>query len=268
MTAEKRTITPDEAKKMLGFNPNNRNIKNAKVKAWARAMQEGKWELNGETIKIALDGALIDGQNRLTACVLAEVPFTTYVITGLPNGVQSTVDGGTSRTFADTLQIEGRSNASGLAALARNVHLWKGDGFYKNATNQYELKRTLESISNAEHIVRFSKRVTTKINISPSVAGFIYWLLQEAGGSMEDIEFFMERANDGQGLVEGDPIYALRKRLDALPRAEGGHDGSSLRVAYVIKAWNAYILGRPVKVLTYAPGGSRPEPFPIPIGSL
>jgi hypothetical protein len=35
-----------------------------------------------------------------------------------------------------------------------------------------------------------------------------------------------------------------------------------MALGLIVKAWNAYRAGEPVKVLKYRAGGDKPEPFP------
>lgn len=62
-------ISPEQAKKWLEKNDNNRNINYAKVKKMAKDMKEGHWDTTHQGIAIASDGTLVDGQHRLLAIV-------------------------------------------------------------------------------------------------------------------------------------------------------------------------------------------------------
>ncbi len=50
------------------------------VEAYAMAMRENRWVLNGIPIIISTDGALCDGYHRLLACIEAQTPFLTLII--------------------------------------------------------------------------------------------------------------------------------------------------------------------------------------------
>ena len=76
------TITPQLAKDILANNNLNRNINATIVGHYADAISRGQWELNGEAIKIAHDGRLLDGQHRLMAVIKSDTPITTLVIRG------------------------------------------------------------------------------------------------------------------------------------------------------------------------------------------
>ena len=70
-------IGPEAAKEMLECNVDNRSPKKS---ALAKALEDGEWQLNGETIVFSDTGRLIDGQNRLIAVIKTGVPIDTIVV--------------------------------------------------------------------------------------------------------------------------------------------------------------------------------------------
>ena len=72
-------ITPKRAAEMLkrseALNIPQRPCSKAWVEKYARMMRMGDWECNGVTIKLSARGAVVDGQHRLAAVVLANVPI-------------------------------------------------------------------------------------------------------------------------------------------------------------------------------------------------
>lgn len=99
-------ITPDLAKDLLERNSNNRKPKARAIGQYRRDMEAGRWDPDASDIKFARTGELLDGQNRLIACVEAGVPFPTLVRTGLSVHSRSHVDTGVKRTVADMLRME------------------------------------------------------------------------------------------------------------------------------------------------------------------
>ena len=93
--------------------------------AYAADMGDGHWQFNGEAVKFAGDGSLLDGQHRLAAIIEADVVLPLLVVRGLASSAQETVDGGAKRKFSDVLKLRGEPNADHLAAVARRVTLWK-----------------------------------------------------------------------------------------------------------------------------------------------
>ena len=68
-------VTPELAAEWLTHNTHNRGLKPIAIKRFAEDMTTGDWQWNGESIRFAADGTLLDGQNRLHAIVdSGEIP--------------------------------------------------------------------------------------------------------------------------------------------------------------------------------------------------
>src|SRR5690242_8106902 len=112
-TATKVKITPKLATEILdkheklvqsrGLETLNRTINDSLVQKYATDMRNGKWELNGETIKIAETGRVLDGQHRLWAASNHEVSFESLIVSGLDEESFYTIDIGRSRKPSDFL---------------------------------------------------------------------------------------------------------------------------------------------------------------------
>lgn len=114
-------VSPEIARKWLFNNKVNRNICQSRVEAYAYDMKENKWQLNGEAIKIGLDGSLKDGQHRLSAVIKANKSIPMLVIYGLTEDI-TIQDRGRNRSVTDSLLLEGMN---GKIANNRNVAIAK-----------------------------------------------------------------------------------------------------------------------------------------------
>lgn len=66
------TVTPRMAEEWLKRNVANiRNPKEPSIGEYAEAMRKGQWDFNAAPICFNTEGNLIDGQNRLMACIQA-----------------------------------------------------------------------------------------------------------------------------------------------------------------------------------------------------
>jgi hypothetical protein len=113
------TVTPDMAASLLGTMRGNRTLRKKVVERYAREMMTGKWLLNGESIKIAQSGRLVDGQHRLNAVIMAKKPVQMHIVRGIDEEGVITLDTGVGRSFADWGVIGGRSYASAVGPVAR-----------------------------------------------------------------------------------------------------------------------------------------------------
>jgi hypothetical protein len=125
MKAEIKIITPKVAQEMLERNPNNRHIRKVNLDKLVAAMNNGMWRLNGETMKVAPDGRILDGQHRLMAAVLTDTTFESWVIYDVPPEVVPTMNTGASRTVADFHAFHGEENATRLAAAVNAICAFK-----------------------------------------------------------------------------------------------------------------------------------------------
>lgn len=117
------TITPERAHKLLSDNKKpNRLVTQRSVKMYARAMIEGRWVLNGETIQIDTEGDLANGQHRLLACIEAECAFTTWVVYNVPPKARLTIDDGLPRKAHQFIATaDGMRNAKSIVAAVRLI---------------------------------------------------------------------------------------------------------------------------------------------------
>ncbi|MEU9670354.1 hypothetical protein AB0E25_33235 [Streptomyces bobili] len=259
--ADVLTVTPDLAKEWLDRNVHNRPIRKNKVVNYARDMQAGNWALNGEAVKFAVDGVLLDGQHRLLAIVAAGIPVQMLVVTGLANNTQTTMDSGVKRTTGDAFSLEGQKNSQMLAAILKKAWMWEQGDHKFNASytpttaecaallrQHPEIHRSLE--------VAIHVRGTFRA-MPPSVTGVGHYILSKV--APDEAPWFFARVGDGAVSEPGHPILALRARVtnEALT---GTSVHQHQRLAYLIRAWNAVRDGRPLARIQQGPK----DPMPLP----
>ena len=90
---------------------------------YARDMEKGHWQLNGEPIKFYVDGSLADGQHRLSAIISSGASIQSVVLRNLPLNI-SLHDRGRNRSTTDTLILDGMDKglASGLNIAITKLH--------------------------------------------------------------------------------------------------------------------------------------------------
>ena len=96
-------ITPAMAKELLATSPGNRPIRPHYVKILAAAMKRGEWLVTSQGIGIDINGKLRDAHHRLHACLLANAPFQSTVVWGLPAEAYQVTDRGLTRSYGDIL---------------------------------------------------------------------------------------------------------------------------------------------------------------------
>lgn len=265
-------VTPDMARKWLGFNTHNRNVRGRVVAGYATDMRNGDWRVNGETIKFSADGTLLDGQHRLHAVIEADVPVRMLIVRGLDAATQDTMDDGVTRKFSDALRLRGIGQYVVLAAVVRRVAQWEAApekapeySFSANVhPTKAQLFATLEAHPALYDIAKHATASSRDHGLPPALTGLCMWLFSQLPNADEDTEFFFARLADFQGLVKGDPIYELRKAIEN-SRDVRGQKSAKYLTAITIKAWNAFRKGEKVGLLRFTTGGAHPEKFPEPI---
>lgn len=270
-TLEEVTVTPEIARKMLIGNTVNRNKKNLRIEMYAQDMADGRWRLTGDTIRFAKDGRLLDGQNRLMACIKANVPFVTDVKVGLDDVVMRNVDRGAARSFADQLKIEGYKNCANIASITGGVYRYYAGGSARYINSKMSAKYPMsidmgfETLEKHPLIVDAASyySASTRARLAPvSLIGACKVICQEI--SIEDANDFYGKFADGISDSYDSPVAALTRALESInAKADAlGRRDVTYKLPLIVKAWNAYIMGEPMTRIIFRRGGLRAEKFP------
>jgi len=244
------TITPVEAQAILDGNVNNRNLNKRLVAHYSSQLEDGKWQVNGETIKIDENGRLLDGQHRLTAIVKSNKPMTTYVVRGLKDESFKTIDCGKTRSPADFLKIAGQeSNGVNLNVLAAAVKIAmcfdKETGEFKQQ-NLICTPTELVAFCDAHEGLAESVRVgqTFKGVVSSSIMAACHYVFSIV--DPENADDFFAGLLSGEGLSKGNPILTLRNKLFSFQGTGKKSSGSVFRrrlISYLVQSFNSYRSG-------------------------
>lgn len=258
VTTEK--ITPDQAAAWLEQNTHNRRLRDSEVQRLAAAIQRGEWVLNGDAIRFAADGSLLDGQHRLWAILTAETTVESVVIRGLPNQAQETMDQGARRNLGDVLRLRGYTSSSALAAGVS--YWWRYENGYVRAKGQRptipQAIATLEAHPTLVEAVQEAEPCQRLLRMPRGVMTACIYEFRSIDNDLADR--FLDRLRTGINLTEGDPVLALRRYLEQ-HRDTGGVDPVNLH-ALTIKAWNACRSGVKVERLSWKATGMKAEGFP------
>lgn len=257
-------VTPDIAATLLSANHHNRNLRDHRVAQLAEAMRRGEWELNGETIKIAVDGTLLDGQHRLQAVIESNVGIDTLVMRGLPLAAQDTVDTGRRRRLADILKIEGYSDSHALAAAVSILHRIRSgsriDYSHAGAPSAQQALDLIDVEPQIKSSVVVARRVTKAVGGPIGVFSALHCVFFEV--DPEPTEEFFARLADGVELRRRDPVLHLRNQL-ARPREDRSYSRSPFNIAALtVKAFNMRRAGKEIDLLTFRQGEKFPAVAP------
>lgn len=249
-------ISPKLARVILSKNNNNRNLSQRTVNYYKNMIEKVLWQTNGESIKIATAGTLLDGQHRLDAISKSGIPVTTLVVRGLDKKTFKTIDSGRVRTHAEFLKIDGKNgpNLNILAAAARiAMGFDKQTGKYNHVGRKVSPSKILNFVdkySGIEHSASIQERL--RKFCSPSIAAGVHYIFSVVDPTAADKFFdFLYSGND---LNEGNPVLTLRNRFITV--RESGRAGAAhqrMIVCYFVSAFNAYREGKKMQNLTYSP---------------
>lgn len=234
------TVTPAIAETWLGRNTNNRRVRRARVDAYARDMEAGEWQENGDAICFDSDGNLLDGQHRLMARVTSGTTGLMLVVRNLPPTVQDTKDDGAKRTMADTFGFHGVANQTTAAAVTRRVLMWQNGARANSGSALQPTKAEQLDAWRTDPILRGAVDATIQIGksglVSPSIVGLTWWLFSQIDA--DDCAAFWYGVSTGANLPPGSPMLILRDRVSNSGKV--GRVPESHYLAWTIKAWNLW----------------------------
>lgn len=239
----------DAARWLVQYEGPNRRTSDTQVIRFQSDMESGRWHFEGAPLKLSATNRLQDGKHRLTAlanCVPPRsLPF--LVVRGLPDDAQLYMDQGQTRTVGQQLSLKGVANAGRASSVAKLYLDWSRGRLFKSTRAATSKPETTEWVLNhPELLAKLSDTSYAQVDAAPSVVGaFALAVLQTA--PVRAFNFF-QKLTSGVGLVEGDPILALDRRLRNIRRL--GQAVTQREVlALFIKTWNSHVLGdRVVKI--------------------
>lgn len=269
------TITPEVAERLLERNHKNRPRKERAIQTYAKAMLAGEWERTNQGIGFDRLGNLIDGQNRLYACVHAGVPFTTDLATGLRPEAKEKVDVGVKRSLADALRMEGFNNAPALAGgislrskyewLLANRVPWTtslqphssrsalGNTYSMTHVQSLEFLGKRPSITERAVTSWVVRKTFPRVPLSVIIA-FESMAVEVDADALSE---FRNALITGANLSTEDPRLVLRNYLTRLdPRRP---TNTVMLLGIFVKAWNSWRKGERRQVLAFRENEQMPE---------
>ena len=234
------TITPDIAKEWLAQNTDNRKFRTSVGEKYARDMRNGEWTENGDAIRFAGDGTLLDGQHRLWGCLHSGRSIVALVVRNLSNASQDTMDDLAKRTLGDTFNFHGISGANSAASIVRRILMWQ-NGYLSNVgTYQPSKAESLAAIREDHSIavaVDAAGTMQRRRIVPPTIIGLTWWVFWSI--DEDDCEEFWHALHTGESLSADSPIYIVREQIQRHMNREGRVAETAL-LAWIIKAWNHY----------------------------
>lgn len=256
-------LTPFMAEILMQYNTRNRPLSRAVVSNYKQEMVDKKWRHTGEPIIIADDGAILDGQHRLSACIRAKTPIDIDLRFGSKAENFAYVDIGRKRSTGDIFAINGVPNSNVIAAMTSFVY---------RLTHQKLSRTSSESVHNitaADYYDFYLQHASMQNSIGvynalrksklypPAKIAALHYLCAKKNKAQAD-KFFMKIA-DGVGFEnKQEPAYTLYKRM--MNNFTSPEKLSAVIIAaFVIKAWNAERAGKTIKSFQFRETEEMPK---------
>lgn len=267
--AERLFVNSELARRWVKLNiENNRQINNDRVNQYARDMKASKWRENGDSIKFAEDGALIDGHHRLLACIQAGCGFWSLVAYGIKKEAFLTIDRGQPRTRGQVLRLDsGLGDQNAVAGTLSWLFRFR-DGIMLRSqmATDTEMADLLAEHPQIKDSVAAARRVMHQFKAgSVSVVAICHYLFTRQDATLA--ELFFDSVAKGVGLREIDPVYQLRKRL-ITSASQGRKLEAHTTIALYFKAWNAEREQRTMGSLQWQESESFPNIGPVGTAKL
>ena len=220
-------------------NDNNRKPRPNKIKRFASDLTDGFWILTGDTIKFGATGGLLDGQNRLRACVASGVPLLTHVVFGIDPVAFKYLDSGTVRTGGDTFKVAGVPNAEIAGKASRWLMIF----------DTPDMNRSI-AIANAELFEYYQKRVN-KSHFEGAITDAKKISRLIPTGTLAAMLYLFERRDAKTARIFAHDLEkgmrggrTLLTRLRNLRKDSSGRINEKIVTAFTVMMWNSYRHGK------------------------
>ncbi|MEO1775645.1 MAG: hypothetical protein AAFS07_11910 [Pseudomonadota bacterium] len=240
-------LTPALARCLLDRNDQNRPLSRTNLTRLCNDIRAGRWVLNGQTIIVAEDGQLNDGQHRCHAVLATGIAVPTLFSFGVSRDSRLTVDMGAQRDVGSFLAMQGIPNASAVATVCNYLIQVAQRGEIGGGTfapTKQEQLAFWRANRDVEDSVSFVPTTTAKIGGRPILAAAHFLIRRKHGDQADD---FIRALIKGERLDSTDPVLRAREWLtDATMRARsqrGYKLTAQARLEVVLRAWNARVRG-------------------------
>lgn len=236
ITSEIEVITPAKAERYIKSNTVNRTINQKRVSAYAYDMKMGAWQTNGEGIRFDENGKLIDGQHRLSAIILANVPVKMMVTKGISKNI-TIYDRGRNRAEHDSLQMAGYSKKVANKDTVAMTKLHYYIQAHLGNVSHLEIEKFLKEHEHSIEIVRdvFSKSGSVSVNVKNAIFMLAGLYAYESGVSESTLKEFAGVVSTGFYESKQDAAIVLRNDILSKRLILGGNGEARIKGCYAIE---------------------------------
>lgn len=250
------TLTPTLAALLLERNEgasddSNRRIRSVHLDRIKHDIESGHWSFTGQSVVVARNGKLNDGQHRCRAVVETGCSIVTVIVFGPGRETRMRLDMGATRSVGDFLTMEGFNDTSALGTAASMIWSWKthkrlpiGSSARATKADALQLLKDHEIVTDkgpenriVESLTFVSKRKVHMVCSKPVLAFAHYAIWKTAGRKVADE--FLNGVIEGASLEKTSPILYCRNRLIEM-RGAIGAAGTASKAELLIRSYNLW----------------------------
>jgi len=207
-------------------------------------MAEDRWGQDVHPLVFNKEGALMDGEHRLSAQVQTKTTQYWYVMRNAPDEWRANINVGAGRSVADELALRGHVNAMLMGSVGRWCYmLERGEVANSRFTvANDEILDMIERHPDIEHSTAMGQHARRAImRPDPTPMGASHWWIAQVNGHAE-ADHFINRFVAGQEGA-GSPVAALARRL-ATAKIDNENPDVRIQIGAIVRAWNADVQGK------------------------
>lgn len=259
-------VTPQAAASLVTMKRAGARRNPAAVTVYAQAMAGAEWVLNGMPIIMSRKGVLLDGVQRLHACIEADTPFITVLAENVSDDTVHTIDQQRRRSFTGVLETRGIPHPAAVANLLAKLIRYE-DGTLTRGTSTppwSRMERVLEANREAlDTAVKFSYDHPARL-LSEAIRTPLSFMGLQADRSA--VRRFLDAIAHPERFQANEPGVMIRRRLIE-SRADPARRLPVVTLfALCVKALNDTIQGTHSDTYVWTDAGQpgrSAEPFPV-----
>lgn len=256
-------VTPEMASNMIAKSvasgrKNYRKFDGLHARKMAQDMKEDRWRNNGDPVRVASDGLIMDGQHRLSAIVQSGVSVRLIIYFDFDQEVVDVrlIDTGKGRNLGTHLAAAGLPHAKLIAATVKLALVYQRgewattENLPKHALRDSELheyvEKWKEALIDCASLANRSQRIATSSLVS---ALLFIGCRGEKPSEREQAVEFVEKLANGIDLRIDDPIFSLRRRLIESRSSKFKRLTTYADRNLMTTGWNKHVSGKPCRVI-------------------
>ena len=235
------------------------------VSAYAQAMREGSWVVNGVPVTLSREGQLLDGVQRLAASIEAGIPLPGFLAENVDDNAFHTIDQHRHRSFAALLKQRGFAHHHLLAALLLRLARYEEGLMGQHAMPAISWVRLWHIVTSTTPL---QEALTESLALLDSplpepVRSMAIFMGRQVNPAM--LERLLDALQRPEHYPVNEPAMALLDEIQSSEDVAESPDRITRLAAVTILAMKAMLRGETPRRLLWLhrPRGDRPaDPFP------